>query len=72
MRFSAIELPPGRQAAGFVGALVIVFSGTSGEAREHKVAVAKTCTQAVPARPQRQKPIKLRYFGGPKSPMFPE
>ena len=70
MRFSAIEQLPGRQAAWFVGVLAIVFSGTIGEAREHKVGVAKTDAQAAPAR--LQQPIKLRYFGGPKSPMFPE
>jgi hypothetical protein len=72
MRFPAIEQPLGRRAAWFVGALAIVFSGASGEAREHKVAVAKTYAQAAPARLQQQKPIKLRYFSGPKSPMFPE
>jgi hypothetical protein len=68
----ATEQPPGRQAAWVAGALVIAFSGTSSEARKHKVALAKTHAQAAPARLQQRKPIKLRYFGGPKFPMFPE
>jgi hypothetical protein len=49
------------------GAIALIAGGcTYSDAAVHKAAPMKAGTQ------QQQKPIKLRYYGGPKSPMYPE
>jgi hypothetical protein len=35
-------------------------------------AVARKTTPAKAVATQQEKPVKLRYYGGPKSPMYPE
>jgi hypothetical protein len=44
---------------------LILVSCTNSEAGAHKTALMKAATA------QQDKPIKLRYTGGPKSPMYP-
>jgi hypothetical protein len=51
---------------------LIIATGTGGEAKERKAVVTKTYAQSDPAQPQQQNRAKLRYYGGPKSPMFSE
>jgi hypothetical protein len=50
-------------------AAVIMISGPKAEAR--KVAGVRPTASSTPAALP-QKPLKLRYFGGPKSPIYPE
>jgi hypothetical protein len=45
---------------------LVAASCTSSKAGAHKAGLAKAGTA------QQEKPIKLRYYGGPKSPMYPE
>jgi len=51
--------------AGAIAVVLIVWPHSNAAARE--VAPAKTKTDAT----QKQKPAKLRYYGGPKYPMYP-
>jgi hypothetical protein len=62
----------GRPAmVGLFAIAMIIASCVSNDARTRKAAVTKTAaTDATAA--QQQKPVKLRYYGGPKSPMYPE
>lgn len=54
-------------ATWFASAIAVIAAGCSGsEAGARKAAVVKAS-----AAPQ-EKPIKLRYYGGPKSPMYPQ
>jgi len=41
-------------------------AGTNSEACARKAALTKAITT------HQEKPIKLRYYGGPKSPMYPQ
>jgi hypothetical protein len=72
MRLSGIERLTGRPAVWLAGAIALVIAaGTGSEARQRKVVTAaKAYAQDTPV--QQQKPVKLRYFGGPKSVMSPE
>jgi hypothetical protein len=49
------------------GAIALIVAGcTNSDAGARKAALMKASTA------QQQKPIKLRYYGGPKYPMYPE
>jgi hypothetical protein len=59
--------PTGRTAAvGLLATAMIIASCATNDAGARKAAPAKT------AATQQEKPVKLRYYGGPKSPMYPE
>jgi hypothetical protein len=59
--------PVGRPAVVGVLAIAIVIAGcVTNDAGARKAALAKA------AAAQQEKPVKLRYYGGPKSPMYPE
>jgi hypothetical protein len=73
MRFSGFKRPFGRPAVWFAGAVALTVAvGISGEASARKATVTKAYGAAVEGHVQPQKPLKLRYFGGPKSVMYPE
>ena len=56
------------RVAGLVGAVAVLVAGCiSGSADARKAAQWKSSTQSQPE----EKPVKLRYYGGPKSPMYP-
>jgi hypothetical protein len=73
MTISRIKGRFGRSAVSLAGAVALTMAAsTSSDARAHKAAGLKTAlamatAQVAPA-PQ-SKPIRLRYFGGPKSAM---
>jgi hypothetical protein len=51
----------------FVGAVTLSLTGcATSDAATRKAPPAKADTA------QQQKPVKLRYYGGPKYPMYPE
>jgi len=53
------------------GAIVLVAAScTDGEAGAHKVLIKPNTTQQQKPM-QQEKPIRLRYYGGPKYPMYP-
>jgi hypothetical protein len=53
------------------GAFAIVAAGCIGsDARARKAAVTKANSSPIQSH-QPEKPIKMRYYGGPKSPMYP-
>lgn len=63
--------PLGRSVVWLAGAMALIAAATTfSEARKREVRVAKAYAPATQV--QQQKPIKLRYYGGPKSPMYPE
>jgi hypothetical protein len=67
MRISRIEkrrIWPGIWLAGAIG--VIAAGCTNSDAGARKAALMKASTA------QQEKPIKLRYYGGPKYPRYPE
>jgi hypothetical protein len=73
MSFSGIKPPLFRLAVWLASAIaLIITAGASGEAKQRRPIVQKTYAQATPAPLQQQKPVKLRYYGGPKFPMFSE
>jgi hypothetical protein len=71
-------------SASLVGAsLLIAATYTNGNAGARRTAPTKASSAKIDARARRmapvaantiqqQKPIKLRYYGGPKYPMYPE
>jgi len=63
-----IKRPPSRPVIiGLLSAVALVGAAcASSTAGARKEATVKT------GAPQQQKPVKLRYYGGPKSPMYPE
>jgi hypothetical protein len=53
---------------GLVGAISLIAAGcTNSDAGARKAALMTSAAQEQP-----QKPIRMRYYGGPKSPMYPE
>jgi hypothetical protein len=73
MRLSGIERAPGWQVVWSAAVIALVMAAvTRAEAGVRKSTVAKTYGQVAIAQQQSQKPIRLRYFGGPKSMMSPE
>ena len=53
------------------GAFAMIVAGCiNSDARARKAAVTKESTAPIQNQ-QPEKPIKLRYYGGPKSPMYP-
>jgi hypothetical protein len=56
---------------GLLAITMVIASCASNDAGTRKAAVAKTVATDTAAA-QQQKPVKLRYYGGPKSPMYPE
>jgi len=56
---------------GLLAIAMIIASCASNDAGTRKAAVTKTVATDTTAARQ-QKPVKLRYYGGPKSPMYPE
>jgi hypothetical protein len=66
MRASIIEKPLSEPIMLLAGVFALIAAScTSSEAGAHKAGLAKAAAQ-------QEKPIKLRYYGGPKSPMYPE
>jgi type IV pilus biogenesis protein CpaD/CtpE len=66
MRKSRIEKPLRWPTIWIAGAIAAILAGcTHGDAAARKAAPAKTDAT------QEQKPVKLRYYGGPKYPMYP-
>ncbi len=64
--------PVGRSAVvGLLAIAMIIASSASNDARVRKTGLAKT-PPAKTLAAQQEKPVKLRYYGGPKSPMYPE
>ena len=61
----------GSFAIVLAGAFTMIAAGCiNSDARARKAAVSKA--SAAPIQNQQpEKPIKLRYYGGPKSPMYP-
>jgi hypothetical protein len=57
----------GRPAVvGLLAIAMVVASCVTNDAGARKTALAKSVAA------QQEKPVKLRYYGGPKSPMYPE
>jgi ribosomal protein L30E len=56
-------------ATGFVAAVVISSVGMAGSLAQIKNDKTKSVVAKAAQQPQEQK-VKLRYYGGPKSPMF--
>jgi hypothetical protein len=53
------------------GAFAMIAAGSiNSDARARKAAATKANTPPVQAQ-QPEKPVKMRYYGGPKSPMYP-
>ncbi len=66
MWVSTIEKPFAGPIILLAGAFALILvSCTNSEAGAHKTALTKAATA------RQEKPIKLRYYGGPKSPMYP-
>ena len=67
MRTSRTEKPLSWSTIWLAGAIVLIMAGcTNSDAGTRKAALMKASSA------QEQKPIKLRYYGGPKYPMYPE
>jgi len=61
----------GSFAIVLAGAFAMIAAGcVNSDARARKAAVTKASTAPIQSQ-QPEKPIKLRYYGGPKSPMYP-
>ena len=61
----------GSFAIVLAGAFAMIAAGCiNSDARARKAAVTKA-SQAPIQSQQPEKPIKMRYYGGPKSPMYP-
>ena len=61
----------GSLAIVLAGAFAMIAAGcSSSDARARKAAATKASTAPVQSQ-QPEKPIKMRYYGGPKSPMYP-
>jgi hypothetical protein len=61
----------GSFAIVLAGAFAMIAAGCiSSDARVRKAAVTKESTAPIQSQ-QPEKPIKMRYYGGPKSPMYP-
>jgi hypothetical protein len=66
-------LPDRLAMVGPLAVAVILVGSIDSDARVRKTAHAKTVASAkIAATMPQQKPVKLRYYGGPKSPMYPE
>jgi len=64
---SRIEKPLRRPTILLAGAIALIAAvGTNSEAGARKAVLKKASTI------QQAKPIKLRYYGGPKSSMYPK
>jgi hypothetical protein len=69
MKTSRIEKRLSRPTIWLAGAIVLIMADcTSSEAATRK----KALTTASSSSAQQAKPIKLRYYGGPKYPRYPE
>ena len=61
----------GSFAIVLAGAFATIAAGCiSSDARARKASATKASTSPIQSQ-QPEKPIKLRYYGGPKSPMYP-
>jgi hypothetical protein len=67
MRTPGIKKPFSWPTIWLAGAVVLIMAGcTNSDTGTRKAALMKASSA------QEQKPIKLRYYGGPKYPMYPE
>ncbi len=68
MRITGTRWPLSRLPIFFAGAIALIMAScANSDATARKAALTKaTATQT-----QEQKPVKLRYYGGPKYPMYP-
>ena len=61
----------GSFAIVLAGAVAMIAAGCiNSDARARKAAATKESTAPIQTQ-QPEKPIKMRYYGGPKSPMYP-
>jgi len=61
----------GSFAIVLAGAVAMIAAGCiSSDARARKATAAKASPAPIQSQ-QPEKPIKMRYYGGPKSPMYP-
>jgi hypothetical protein len=73
MEKASMNLPKriGSFAIVVAGVIAMIVAGCiNSDARARKAAVAKVSAAPIQSQ-QSEKPIKLRYYGGPKSPMYP-
>ncbi len=68
MNTSRVEKQLSRSSIWLAGTIALIIAGCS--ASEATVRQKKASTAATPA--QQEKPVKMRYYGGPKSPRYPE
>jgi hypothetical protein len=68
MNASRIQKQLSGPAIWLAGAIALIMAGcTSSDAVIRKKALTTTASSV-----QREKPVKLRYYGGPKNPRYPE
>jgi hypothetical protein len=73
MKFSGIKRLLRRPAVWLAGAAVVTMAvGATGDALARRAVKKAHASVAALAPAPQQKPVRLRYFGGPKSPMYPE
>jgi|HubBroStandDraft_6_1064221.scaffolds.fasta_scaffold1729806_1 hypothetical protein len=62
--------PAGRVLTfGFMVAAMVVAAGANGYAHTHRATTTKGTAKVTQSAPEPS--VKLRYYGGPKSPMYP-
>jgi hypothetical protein len=67
MQISKVVQTAGLRTIWLAGAIALIAAGcTNGDAGTRKAELMKASSA------QQQKPTKLRYYGGPKYPMYPE
>jgi hypothetical protein len=72
MKFSAIKRLLRRPAVWLAGVAIVTMAvGATSDALARRGKKAHASVAALALAPQ-QKPVRLRYYGGPKSPMYPE
>jgi hypothetical protein len=54
---------------GFMLAAIVVAAGANGYAHTHRATTTKATAKVTQPAPEPS--MKLRYYGGPKSPMYP-
>jgi hypothetical protein len=67
MKASRAERTVGLRAIWLAGAIALTVAGCSNSDAGTRKAELMRASSA-----QQQKPVKLRYYGGPKYPMYPE
>jgi hypothetical protein len=69
MRITGIRWSLSRPPILLAGAIALIMAScANGDATARKAAL----TKAAATQTQEAKPVKLRYYGGPKYPMYPQ